>query len=724
MTAALRDIFDNALEIADAGQRKAMLDRACAGKPQLRERIDQLLAAHARSEDFISGCVSAVVGSFEEIVPPGESTEDLIGLRIGPYKLLQKIGEGGCGAVFMAEQESPVRRRVALKILKLGMDTKNVVARFEAERQALALMDHPNIARVLDAGATKNGRPFFVMELVSGVRITEFCDINRLNTRQRLDLFVQVCHAIQHAHQKGIIHRDIKPSNILVTRVDGAAIPKVIDFGIAKAMEENLTDKTMFTMHGLFIGTPAYMSPEQAQLSSMDVDTRSDIYSLGVLLYELLTGKTPFDQNALLASGLDGMRRTLREQEPLRPSTKIDTLAKDELTATAQQRQMELPRLRSELLGDLDWIVMKALEKDRRRRYETADALAQDVRNYLDNQPVSACPPSRIYLTQKFIRRNKVVVVASVATFLVLAASTVVSSWLFLREQEAHRRELAAERRQAALQNEAVTLQQTAMERQKFMSAEEAFEQGHREEADLLLDEIRSFKPGADHVALYRELGDWHVANGRWSKALERFATLFQINDSGQAEPSLDDQRYAVILVDQGRLDDYKLFRTTLVARNNGAGSVLSAQRLIHLCLLTPADEVFLHSLGEPAAVLVDSFKSGGKMSSTNAENSAFALALLAYRSGHFSESAEWCARAVARTEGSQSRDVNARLLKAMCAFQKGDVDVARGELAACKKIVEGHLTEPHDSSRIRQSNWYYWLTAKIHLGEAERLIR
>ena len=308
-----REIFDAALEIADGRERAAMMDRACAGDAQLRERIEELLADHLRAEKFFSGCADAIASSAGDFLTPDgtggmavaapvETTDNAIGSRIGPYKLLQKIGEGGCGAVYVAEQEKPVRRRVALKIIKLGMDTKSVIARFEAERQALAMMEHPNIARVLDAGATETGRPFFVMELVHGIRITEYCDANNLATRKRLELFMQVCQAIQHAHQKGVIHRDIKPSNILVTMLDGVPVPKVIDFGIAKAIEEKLTDKTLFTIYGHFIGTPAYMSPEQAQMSGMDVDTRSDIYSLGVLLYELLTGKTP-----IRAEGTDGV---------------------------------------------------------------------------------------------------------------------------------------------------------------------------------------------------------------------------------------------------------------------------------------------------------------------------------------------------------------------------------------------------------------------------------
>jgi serine/threonine protein kinase/WD40 repeat protein len=375
------------------------------------------------------------------------------GAQIGRYKLLQKIGEGGCGTVYMAEQEEPVRRRVALKVIKLGMDSKQVVARFEAEGQALALMDHPNIAKIFDAGVVGSaesqisnrkspipgGRPYFVMELVRGVRITQYCDQHNLSTTERLDLFIQVCQAIQHAHQKGIIHRDIKPSNVLVTVNDGMPVPKVIDFGIAKATEQRLTDKTLFTEFQAFLGTPAYMSPEQAEMTSLDIDTRSDIYGLGVLLYELLTGRTPFDGQELLKAGFDEMRRIIREKEPMRPSTRLGTLLKEELSTTAQHRRTEMPKLIHLVRGDLDWIVMKCLDKDRTRRYETANGLASDLKRHLNQEPVLARPPSTAYRVQKFVRRNKGPVAATVALAFVLAAGAVVSAWQWRKAVMAQR---------------------------------------------------------------------------------------------------------------------------------------------------------------------------------------------------------------------------------------------------------------------------------------------
>jgi eukaryotic-like serine/threonine-protein kinase len=433
-------VFAEALLRDNPEARAAYLDAACGTDAALRGRVETLLRAAEHAGDFLEQPPDGLNGDLDSI-----GLSEKPGDRVGRYKLLEKIGEGGCGVVYMAEQEEPVRRRVALKIIKLGMDTRSVVARFEAERQALALMDHPNIAKVLDGGATPTGRPYFVMELVRGVRITEFCDEAWLSTEARLRLFVQVCQAIQHAHQKGIIHRDLKPSNILVTVNDGAPVPKVIDFGIAKATGQRLTDKTLFTQFHAFIGTPAYTSPEQAEMSSVDIDTRSDIYSLGVLLYELLTGRTPFDGDQLLRAGLDEMRRIIRDEQPSRPSTRLHTLGIAEATALSGKRQVSISELTGDVRGDLDWVVMKCLEKDRSRRYETANGIAADIQRHLDNEPVAARPPSSVYRLQKLIRRNRGRFAALSAVLLVLVVGVCVSIQLLVRENAAMRRALLAE---------------------------------------------------------------------------------------------------------------------------------------------------------------------------------------------------------------------------------------------------------------------------------------
>jgi WD40 repeat protein/serine/threonine protein kinase len=459
---SLRALFAEALEILDAEERARFLARSCGTDLALRKEIEELLIADAKAAPaFLPGPAprtdaqrvpDAGAHGLEEKLSLNSAaplSEDKVE-RVGRYRLLEQIGEGGCGVIYLAQQDEPVRRQVAIKVIKLGMDTKQVVARFEGERQALALMDHPNIARALDAGATETGRPYFVMELVRGTKITDYSEHHGLSTRERLELFIQVCQAVQHAHQKGVIHRDLKPSNILVTVQDGVAVPKVIDFGIAKATEGRLTDNTIFTAAEQFLGTPAYMSPEQAATSTLDIDTRSDIYSLGVLLYELLTGTTPFDTQALLAVGLDELRRTIREKEPLRPSTRLSQIQGERTRRAGLADPSKSPAPRSRIDRDLDCIVLRCLQKDRNRRYETANSLASDLKRYLKNEPVIARPPSRLYEFQKTVRRHKTGFTAVAAMMVLLAAAALVSTSEALRarraEWEQNRLAMAARR--------------------------------------------------------------------------------------------------------------------------------------------------------------------------------------------------------------------------------------------------------------------------------------
>jgi WD40 repeat protein/serine/threonine protein kinase len=426
-------IFNVARQLDDPAARAAYLDRACAGAPDLRAQVEALLHAHAGAGDFLEPAAFELDRFGATLEQSDLHLREGPGTLIGPYKLLQQIGEGGMGMVFLAEQQRPVRRQVALKVIKAGMDTRQVVARFESERQALALMDHPNIAKVFDAGVTDSGRPYFVMELVKGMSITKYCDAHHLMPRQRLELFVQVCRAIQHAHTKGIIHRDLKPSNVLVALYDGRPVPKVIDFGVAKATGQKLTDRTMFTGFGDVIGTLEYMSPEQAEVNQLDVDTRSDVYSLGVLLYELLTGSTPLENKRIKQTALLEVLRFIREEEPPKPSTRLNTA--EQLPSIAASRGLEPKKLSGLVHGELDWIVMKALEKDRARRYETANGLAMDVQRYLNDEAVQACPPSPWYRFRKFARRNKralasaaVLALAALVGVAALAVSTVLVS--------------------------------------------------------------------------------------------------------------------------------------------------------------------------------------------------------------------------------------------------------------------------------------------------------
>jgi serine/threonine protein kinase len=461
----------------------------------MRSQLEKLLEAHEEPGGFMQQPAPTLVTR-----PSERPIAEGPGTVIGAYKLLEQIGEGGFGVVFMAEQSRPVVRRVALKVLKPGMDTRQIIARFEAERQALALMDHPNIAHVFDGGETASGRPYFVMELVRGVPITQFCDDNQLPLRERLQLFVDVCQAVQHAHQKGIIHRDLKPSNVLITLHDDKAVVKVIDFGIAKATGQQLTDKTLFTNFAQMIGTPLYMSPEQALMSGLDVDTRSDIYSLGVLLYELLTGTTPFDRQRLKTAAYDEIRRIIGEEEPPKPSTRTST-PENASTRISTNRRSDAQELSRQLRGELDWIVMKCLEKDRNRRYATANGLAADVERYLHDEPVQACPPSAWYRFRKLARRNRVPFIAAsaVALLLLLGIVTLVVSNILIRQEQAR----------------------TQVEKQRAEEAEK-----------LALQRADQINQGLERLKTANELvdtGRFYIDEVRWDTASEAFTQAIEM---------------------------------------------------------------------------------------------------------------------------------------------------------------------------------------------------
>ena len=651
--------------------------------------------------------------------PPGTfilsfPVTEKVGERIGRYKLLQQLGEGGCGVVYMAEQEEPVRRRVALKVIKLGMDTKSLIARFEAERQALAMMEHANIAKVLDAGATENGRPFFVMELVRGIKITEYCDQNKLTTQERLKLFVQVCQAIQHAHQKGIIHRDIKPSNILVTLHDGVPVPKVIDFGIAKATQGRLTDQTLFTAYEQFIGTPAYMSPEQAELSGLDIDTRSDIYALGVLLYELLTGGTPFDTKELLASGLDKLRCVIREKEPERPSTRLRTMLDANLTTTANHRRTDPPKLIHLIRGDLDWIVMKTLEKDRTRRYETANGLAMDIQRYLNNEPVLARPPSTMYRFQKLLERNKGLFGAISAVMLALAVGLGFSVYLLVQERAALKRAVAAEREEAGLRKQAeaaLTLERQLRDEkhagENLDAAGRAFSEGRYQEAEKLILEA---PPRGANASLLNGLGMVFARRGDWQTAITNYSKMVDIAPG-------DNMPYyflAVLLLQSGNMPDYERHRQRMLAQFGQTHAPGIAERTAKACLLAPLGNADTGSISNLVTTALaqrrqppDDFK--------------FVKALWELRQNHFALATNWLVRISLQTNDSL-RPLQSLMVLAMAQHGLGLHEAAQATLTQGLQLPEAHL--PKANVREFGIGWGEWVVAQILTHEAKEVVQ
>jgi serine/threonine protein kinase len=701
-------IFDAVLALPPE-QRPACLDEACGQDAQLRERIELLLRSHDHAGEFLEPALPA--GPTRTAVLPNAPSEKP-GDVIAHYKIREKLGEGGCGVVYVAEQTEPVRRRVALKVIKLGMDTRSVIARFEAERQALAMMDHPNIARVLDAGATETGRPYFVMELVRGIRITDYCDQNQLNTTQRLALFVQVCHAVQHAHQKGIIHRDIKPSNILVTLHDGVPVPKVIDFGIAKATEGRLTDLTVYTELRQFIGTPAYMSPEQAEMSGLDIDTRSYFYSLGVLLYELLTGQTPFDAEELVRSGLDAMRRTIREKEPQRPSTRLSTMIDAELTTVARRQSAEPPKLVHFIRGDLDWIVMKALEKDRTRRFESASGLALDVERFLKNEPIEARPPSGLYRFQKLVRRNRTAFAAAAAVAAALVVGLGLSLYLFIQERHALRRAVAAERRQAELRDQAE--KGLALERQmreiapmteKFSKAGRLLSEGQFEKTEELMSAIPLTIPQSS--VIYNALGRVYGSRSNWPAAIRNFTRSIIADPTNYfAYPYLEP-----LLVQTGDMGAYQTLRERALSQFGETADPTIAEQIAKGCMMLPPPATSLKRLAKMAGTAL-----AAGPADTGPAHNEFVKGLAEYRQGHFADALEWLRKAAAQ-EGSPARTAQADATLAMTEYQLGQTNAAREALAQGIKIAETELAKP---GRI---DWNDGLIAQFLLREAQGLI-
>lgn len=722
-----RLLFMAASSFSSDEDRKAFLDFACKGDVSLRELVGELLEVERDALDFFE-----LEPEVENAGGVAGAQDEGIGARIGPYRLIDRLGAGGCGVVYLAEQTEPVKRRVALKIIRLGMDTESVIARFVMEREALAQMDHPNIARVLDAGATASGRPYFVMELVDGENITVYCDRKQLGVRQRLELFAKVCEAIQHAHQKGVIHRDIKPSNVLVSERGKRPVPKVIDFGIAKAAEGVTEGDITGTRSGQLLGTPAYMSPEQAE-GGAGIDTRSDIYSLGILLGELLTGRPPFAHESFKGHGVDKIRIILRDRETGLPSASLKTVTLEELAVIAARRSADPQRLPAQIAGDLDWIVLKATEKDRRLRYETANALEMDVQRYLDEEPVLARPPSRRYRLVKLVRRNRIVFAAGGVALFCLLTGFGTSTWLFLREREGRREqtrlgnlaEKARANAEAARANEA-RMNRAAKGADALNQAAVLLKYGEMEEADRLVDQVMAQDvPASLEVAnTLHALANWNLSRQRREVAAQRFFLLAHVYAYvDPVDTNLKSQEWLVIapaVVEWGKPEQFEQVRRLAVERFSHTTNPVVAEHLVKVSMLMPADALTLEAVAPMAKVLEESLEQ-----QTDAHLGAWArcaLALLAYRQDDMEDAGEWAALSL-ENSNEPSRTQWNRVILAMIDLKEGRKADAVEKLREVRTEVKRWEAEPLRPEGRDRLGWSKWGSLRILLREAEDML-
>lgn len=720
-------LFTAASGFGAADERRTFLEFACRDDPAMLKRLEELLEIQRDADEF-----------FElqpEMSPAAKTEEDVpeddggVGARIGPYRLIDRLGAGGCGVVYLAEQQTPVKRKVALKIIRLGMDTESVIARFAIEREALALMDHPNIARVLDAGSTAAGRPYFVMELVNGEKITEFCDHHRLDLRQRMELFILVCGAIQHAHQKGVIHRDIKPSNVLVCEHEGRTDPKVIDFGIAKATAGELAASVTVTQSGQLIGTPAYMSPEQAE-GGVDIDTRADIYSLGCLLCELLTGSPPFGYEHFSDRTPEDIRHLLRDGETGMPSTRLRGAPKAEIGPIAERRGVDPQSLPAMVAGDLDWIVMKAIEKDRQLRYETAEGLAADVRRHLSEQPVLARPPSRTYLLRKMVRRNRMAFAAGGVALFGLLGGLGVSTWLFLRERDARQEQarltVVAEQARA---NE-VVLRELAEAADLVAQAAVHVKYHEPEQADKLVAglPIDRAPRTLEAASTFKALADWNLLQNRWRQAADYFHLLIHVltsvDMSDSKSVSYELMTALTAVCEWGGPGQFEADRSLVIRRFAKSANSNVAEQVIKATLMVPADREELRMMLPLGTVLEADLAGAGRTPDPHMEAwRQFSLALFAFRQEHYDAASALASQSLATAKNSQPRAESNRIVLAMVDAKQGRLTDARTALAGVRKAVERWESAPFSLRAEDGGLWSNWGIVRILLKDAESML-
>ncbi|BCX49828.1 hypothetical protein HAHE_37360 [Haloferula helveola] len=712
--------------LEDEADIQALLDGACKDDPAMRERIESLFKIQTEAESYFD----AKPEEKKPSTPEKSDDSEELDTRIGRYRIIDRVGDGGFGVVYFAEQTEPVRRKVALKIVRPGIDTEHIISRFEMERQTLALMDHPNIARVLDAGSTASGRPFFVMQLVDGTWITKFCDENRIGLTERIRMFIAVCKAIQHAHQKGIIHCDIKPSNILITMLDGAATPKVIDFGIAKAMEGEFANQPTPSAF-LSIGTPAYMSLEQVDGRGLDIDSRSDIYSLGVVLYELLTGSTPRDPKRFEPFDRDKLGRMLRRESVLSPSESLKALPPEALEEISTTRRIEPAKLLKTLRGDLDAIVMKAMQVNRQDRYATANELAAELSRYLNHEPITASKGNRGYRLRKLVQRNKVVFAVGTVAVVALAGGFGVSTWLFFAEAEAKKEQerlTEASNRARALEAE---LRKRAEAGEAVSQAAVWIRDNRLEEANALVEDIElSNVPNSLEAAdTFRAVGEWLLPQGRLEEAAKRFAAVAQslstVDKSNSESISIHFVAASAALVAAGDLEHYEELRQMAATRFSDATHPFTVDEILKTCLIIPPDPDLLERLN-PMLKLLDSNLPWSREDLQQEVMEAWqmlSLTLGAYRNGEFALAESWARRGLQHPNISHSRDASLRAVLAMALYRSGREKEGYAELSSARRAVDEHFEGDYIHWTEEGGYWFDWYNARILCEEAEKLM-